>query len=228
MGQEKNSPWLAVDLENFTVQFPEHKRKGIADRLAAAAFTGSITRNNLEKLMGSLRHAVFGTLGLDGLFSCLQCLLYKNKRVLRLRPECLHQLRLKQRRFSQAKHIPTHLFELVRQEAAHVSSVDAAKNGAGVVWIPLEGDALVWRWRFPDAVQAEMVSFSNPKGTVTNSDLELVSTVAHDQILGQCRNIARDTTLTFLDNTPAISWREKGSTSCTAAKAKIQEIASDV
>ena len=69
----------------------------------------------------------------------------------------------------------THLAEIVRQEPTHLGFCDAPELGAGGVWLNLArtGHNLVWRHPWPSDIIADLVSSTNPQGTITNSDLEL-------------------------------------------------------
>jgi len=51
-------------------------------------------------------------------------------------------------------------------------------------------------------VQRQPVSFSNPTGTITNSDLELAGSVAQQDTLAQAADIREKTTHHLCDNTP--------------------------
>eukprot|EP00978_Attheya_sp_CCMP212_P041850 scaffold245372_cov41-Attheya_sp.AAC.1 len=44
---------------------------------------------------------------------------------------------------------------------------------------------ILWRAQFPKHIQHGLVSFTNPKGRVTNSDLELAGSIAHNDVLAQ-------------------------------------------
>jgi hypothetical protein len=82
----------------------------------------------------------------------------------------------------------------------------------GGVWFTHEGKALLWRQPFDDDIQNRLVSYKNPRGDITNSDLELAGTVIHQHILGQHASVTGETAHTLCDNTPAVSWQDKGST----------------
>jgi len=69
---------------------------------------------------------------------------------------------------------------------------------------------IVWREPFPPHLQAALVSFDNPKGTVTNSDLELAATIAHQDVLVHTFDLHERTIHTGSDNTPAVYWQRKG------------------
>ena len=96
---------------------------------------------------------------------------------------------------------PTHLAEVVPTPPTYFGTMDAAKEGMGGVWLPPPNQApplaiqqpkasrlqhpILWRARFPQKIQSQLVSLANPTGSITNSDLELSGAIAHDDILPQ-------------------------------------------
>merc|ERR1712155_370829 len=71
---------------------------------------------------------------------------------------------------------------------------------------------ILWRHSFPSWVQDRLVSFDNPLGDITNSDLELAGSIAHNNILAQAADVRECTTHNCYDNTAAVFWQRKGST----------------
>jgi hypothetical protein len=78
---------------------------------------------------------------------------------------------------------------------------------------------ILWRARFePDIIQ-NLVSFNNPSGTVTNSDLELAATIVQHDIAATNFDVRERTIATGCDNTPAVAWQRKGATSTSSPPA---------
>ena len=69
----------------------------------------------------------------------------------------------------------------------------------------------IWQTPFPPQVQQELVTTTNPSGTITNSDLKLVGAIAHVGALAHHQDIRECTVATFSDNTPAVVWGTKAS-----------------
>ena len=89
---------------------------------------------------------------------------------------------------------------------------DAAAEGAGGVWFSLahEMQPLVWRLPFPRDVSNKVVSFDNPGGQLTNSDLELAAEVMGiGVILTEAPVVRQEPLGTLCDNTPTVSWIKK-------------------
>ena len=83
----------------------------------------------------------------------------------------------------------------------------------------------VWRDPFPPHVQALLVSWSNPTGTISNSDLECAASLAQQDTLAQAENVAEAQMDVGSDNTPTVAWRTKGSTSTTGPAAYLLRLA---
>ena len=69
---------------------------------------------------------------------------------------------------------------------------------------------LLWRQHFPHWIQRQLVFFSNPDGTINNSDLELAGLVAHNDILAIAAKVEVRTIHNVYNNTAAVFWQRKG------------------
>ena len=75
----------------------------------------------------------------------------------------------------------------------------------------------VWRDPIPSSVQQALVSTDNPSGSITNSDIELMGTIAHEATLAAVHDLRHCTIATLSDNTPAVAWGNKASTTTTGS-----------
>jgi hypothetical protein len=110
---------------------------------------------------------------------------------------------------------PTHLSELVPTAFDYVGFCDATAFGAGGVWfsgnLPLQ--PTLWRVEFLADITHQVVSDSNPSGTLTSSDLELAGVVLHYLALEQIAESLLDCQMAIgCDNTPAVSWTTRMAT----------------
>ena len=97
-----------------------------------------------------------------------------------------------------------------------MGTADASGEGMGggaFVNTQLGVDSILWRSRFPAHIQRSFVTFKNPNGTVTNSDLELAATIAHHNIVAHHHDVRKQTIHLAHDNTTAMFWQGKGSAS---------------
>ena len=78
---------------------------------------------------------------------------------------------------------------------------------------------LVWRQPWPHDIRQAIVSVDNKTSTISNSDLELAAIVCQFAVVAQCSDVRERTLATPSDNTPAISWFSKGSTTTTGPAA---------
>ena len=68
-------------------------------------------------------------------------------------------------------------------------------------------------------IQRQLVSFSNPNGTINNSDLELTGSVARNDILTMAAEVEEQTIHNVYDNTAAVFWQRKGAATTTSPPA---------
>ena len=66
---------------------------------------------------------------------------------------------------------------------------------------------------------AALVLFSNPRGSINNSELELAGHIAHNDILARERDLTERTTATGTDNTASHGWSTKGAASSAGPSA---------
>ena len=73
-------------------------------------------------------------------------------------------------------------------------------------------DPIVWKFRFPTSISSQVVSDDNPKGRLTNSDLELAGVLLHycvlESVVGS-ENMKHTRAGIFCDNTPAVYWTKR-------------------
>jgi len=71
---------------------------------------------------------------------------------------------------------------------------------------------LLWREQFPSWLRDRLVSFNNPTDGITNSDLELAGSVAHNDVLAQAADVREKATHNSYDNDATVYWQRKGFT----------------
>jgi hypothetical protein len=82
----------------------------------------------------------------------------------------------------------------------------------------------VWRYRLPDDIRSKLISDTNPKGSINNSDLELAAAVIHPDVIATQFNIAETNVATLHDNTPTVFWQKRGSTTTTGPAAYLLRV----
>jgi len=75
---------------------------------------------------------------------------------------------------------------------------------------------IVWCTAFPQHSQDEVVSFENPKGSITNSDLEMLGLLLQWMVLKHFADLAHTHVACWCDNTPMVALASK----LLASKAK--------
>jgi hypothetical protein len=119
---------------------------------------------------------------------------------------------------------PTRLREIIDTPVAAIGATDATAPGMGGVIFVQDQTAgklnpLLWRAPFPQDTQHDVVSSKNPTGSITNSDLELAGTVAQHDVLVHHVDCRERAVHTLTDNTPALAWQSKGSTTAAGVPA---------
>eukprot|EP00804_Cyclotella_cryptica_P015210 CCRYP_000735-RC/>CCRYP_000735-RC protein AED:0.15 eAED:0.31 QI:0/-1/0/1/-1/0/1/0/313 len=124
---------------------------------------------------------------------------------------------------------PTRISELVPLLPGAEGQHDASGAGTGGVWFPGDsiptrgtlkpGTPIVWRLEWPQFVRDNLVSSSNPHGTISNSDLELAGGLIHLDCVAQTLDTRERTLLSKGDNLNTTFWERKGSTTTDSAPA---------
>ena len=86
-----------------------------------------------------------------------------------------------------------------------------------VFFIKVHGVEKLYLWQKPflPKVQTLLISFANPTGTITNSDLELYGNVAHHNVITSQADVRIHTIWTGSDNIANVYWHRKGLTMTT-------------
>jgi hypothetical protein len=121
---------------------------------------------------------------------------------------------------------PTRLGEIVPDALSAIGACDASGHGMGGVAFAPNHPPLVWRAMFPSGIQHQLISGSNPTGDLTNSDFELVSVLAQQDVMAQHFDLREKTASILNDNTPAVSRAMRGSVTSTSAVAYLLRLGS--
>jgi len=150
--------------------------------------------------------------GSSGLFSALQVgLKHSDKGRIKLTPHIHVYLQDFERIALSLATRPTRLAELIPELPSVLGACDAAKAGMGGVLFCPGFAPLLWRAPFPTSVQNRLVSFANPHGDLTNSDLEQAGILAQANVATEQYDLRELTLATLCDNTAAVSRNRKGS-----------------
>jgi hypothetical protein len=104
-----------------------------------------------------------------------------------------------------------------------IGVVDASSHGVGGVIIGELSECLptVFRLQWPPDITANVKSEANPKGTITNSDLELLGLVLLWLMMEHvCELLTEKRIALFSDNSPTVSWVEQ--MACRSSRSTVQ------
>ena len=211
--------WL-IDTVRQTIQLPQHRYERLCQIFSELRGTSRVSLKNWCKVLGELRSMVLAIPGGRGLFSTLQTgLRHSDGHRVRINRHIRRQLDDFEALAKDLHLRPTRLGEIVRDTLSGIGACDAAGPGMGGVWFIPNENPILWRSSFPVSIQKRLVTWSNPRGDLTNSDLELAAIVAQQDVLCQRIDTRERTFCTLTDNTPALSWARKGSVTSEAAAA---------
>ena len=206
--------WI-IDTYHETIELPSHR----ADRLQTI-ITELLAKRRLafktwQKLLGELRSMILALPGGRGLFSTLYTCYadgIQTKRIRINRPmrDALLDLRdLADDLLAR----PTRIGELADTLPVAYGTADASGTGIGGVWLSADHNFQPFFWRsvFPPHVQSALVSSSNPNGTISISDLELLAQIALQDLLLNRYDCRERTISVFTDNIATRAWHRKGS-----------------
>ena len=197
------------------IELAESKQEKImAELKAIVRINDGVPLKRFQKLVGKLRHAAIGVPAGKALFGPLNRLVAEEpKQIFWARPpEAKAALKDWRRLLQQVIAEPTHVKELVAGEADYVGTLDASgTDGCGGVWLPGKRQLapIVWRFPWPQEVKDRLVTFANPNGDITNSDLELVAELMGLLILEACVPLRWAHIGVCSDNTPTVAWQRR-------------------
>lgn len=224
--------WI-MDTVQRTIELPPHRLERITELLdSIPTHQRRTSRKKWQQLLGEFRSMILAIPGGRGMLSQLQATLTYSPTAsptdrLTLSKAVHDQLADLRRLAEDLGSRPTRWGEVVDSDPAFVGSIDASADGMGGVWIDAlqKLPPLLWREKFPGEVTKAVVSWTNPTGALTNSDLEQAGLVCHPDILAQQHDLRERTICVLSDNTAAISRDNRGSTSTDAASAYLCRLA---
>ena len=234
--------WI-IDTMRLTLELPSHRKERLLAILDGIPPTQRrVSMKKWQQVLGEIRSMAIALPGSMGLFSLLQeALRHHSDGRIRLSQgvhDTLKDLRWLAQDLASR---PTRLYEIVPQpEPELLGAQDASGGGMGGVWFPTTTmlperpiasrsaaesstaeslGPLLWRATFSPAIVQDLVSSNNPKGSVTNSDLELAAAFVQHDIAAQAYDIQERTIASGANNTPTVAWQTKKSTTTTSAPA---------
>ena len=164
-------------------------------------------------MAGNLQHASFGIPGGKGLFSPIYKAMQGDPNEIIITPALKQALLDWKVMIQRIAARPTSVLELVPDLPEYVGYVDASGFGAGGTWLSGSKhiDPIVWRLLWPADIEARLVSDANPKGDITNSDLEMAAHLLQWLVLEQVapEPLKHAHIGISSDNTPTVAWANR-------------------
>ena len=208
--------WL-IDSIRGTIELPVHRQERLQELLTTFRGRKRSSLRDWQKLLGELRSMTVALPGAEGLFSMMQAALVKaGRNRVRLNRHVHAELDDWAYVSASLAQRPTSIAEVVMKPPSYGGDCDAAKAGMGGVAFNLRrphSRPVLWRSPFPAHIQARVVSYDNPTGDITNSDLELAGAIGQHDIVAQQWDVRHTTIATRNDNSPTVGWTLRGSVS---------------
>jgi hypothetical protein len=172
--------WL-IDSAAGTLQLLPHKAQRLCELLSEFQAKQRASKRQWQSLLGELRYMATSLQGTTYLFSVLQHVLcdHPDSSRLRLSPLVKQTLADWSTIASTLATNPMPITSVVPQAPVYVGAVDASGIGCGGFWVETKFGQLpqpiAFRQQFPQELQNQLVSSSNPGGTISNSDFELAA-----------------------------------------------------
>jgi len=169
----------------------------------------------LEKLNGKLIHASIGIPNGRGLLSPIIATLtqhrHRQRHPIRLSAATKGALNDWRSLIQTAQVHPTYCPNLVAAPPSFGGYCDTSKHGAGGVWFGYHRTLppIAWRVQFPDNISNNVVSAANPKGTISNSDLEMTGMLLAWLVLETIVDLKHAHVWLGCDNTPSVAWASR-------------------
>ena len=205
--------WV-MDGATRCIELAEKKQKAIlAELKTVLRIKNGVPFKRVEKLVGKLRHAAIGIPAGKALFGPINQLMGKKPRTLIWDrcPAVCEALRDWKDLIREAAREPTHVNELVPGPADYKGTLDASGEGAGGIWVTgaKEMAPIVWRVPWPPEIRARLVTFNNPTGDITNSDLEMAAEVLGWLVLEAVVETRHTHVGVCSDNSATVAWQSR-------------------
>ena len=205
--------WL-INGQTFTITLPSKKPSKIVDQIHNMITTKAVKLKDLQKFQGKLIHASLGVPGGKGLMSPIYEATKQEREHVKLNynlKQCISDWAIL---IQQVASRPTSVKELVPQLPNFVGYVDASKQGVGGVWVNGSEQLQhqwVWRLEWSDTIKNNLVSASNPKGTISINDLEMAGILLAWLVLEQVaeNQLTYKHVGIFCDNMSTVMWSSK-------------------
>ena len=202
--------WI-FDGINRCIQLPDKKIQQLIDLLDDTNKHNKMKTKDLDSTRGKLIHAASGMPFAKPLTGPFNKAVRRTNRWTKITPELKNASKDFQYLLRRATKKPLKASNIVPNIPDYCGTHDASGLGVGGVWYGgnLHLPPTVWRYEWPDCIREKLVSTKNPKGTITNSDLELAGGVMHIIALEAMVPIEGVNTMLSCDNTPAVYWIKK-------------------
>ena len=108
----------------------------------------------------------------------------------------------------ESSNIPASVLQLVPATPSFVGFCDASATGCGGCWLSFQKPfhPIIWQIKWPADIEKAWITAANKQGTLCINAMETAGILAHVLILEQVTNLQGDHIATWCDNSSAVSW----------------------
>ena len=220
--------WV-MDGATRCIELAQKKREAIlSDLKMILRKKNGVPFKKLQQIVGKLRHASIGVPAGRYLFGPVNQLMSLEPKMVywNRAPAARQALKDWGQLIRESTKEPTHVNELVTGEAAYKGTLDASGEGAGGVWLPGTKAIAptVWRVEWPAEVKERLVTGANPKGDITNSDLEMAAEVLGWLVLEAIVPTRHEHVGVCSDNSATVAWQMRGASKRSAVANRLLRV----
>ena len=220
--------WV-MDGSTMCIELSDKKQETILQDLKQALRKKRGLRfKSFEKLVGKLRHASIGIPAGKYLFGPINRLIAMQPKIIywERAPGAWQAMKDWGQLIKEASKEPTHVKELVAGDAAYKGTLDASGEGAGGVWLPGTKALapVVWRVKWPQDVRDALITWDNPNGKITNSDLEMAAELLGWLVLESLVPLRHEHVGLCSDNSATVAWQMRGASRRSVAANRLLRV----
>ena len=205
---ENKTLWLQDEKRNMLLLILKKWLRGSKQARRGIAFT------EFESVVAKLRHAFTAIPAGVGLLSPCNRVLAARPQTVYLHTNAVLTTAIEDLRtiLRESTVSPTKCRELISGWPDYIGYTDASGHGFGGIIVG-ENDSLpptVFRGQWPLDIKHTLLTYDNPQGTITNSDLEMAGLLILWLVIEAiCPNLRGKNVALFSDNTPTVSWVQR-------------------
>ena len=202
--------------ETYTIQLPTDKHTKLQLLINNTYRKKAVPLKTFQKLQGKLIHASIGMPNGRGLLAPIYNAAKHEPPMITITQDIKLCLKDWKQMAKQLTTTSTSILRLVPDNPHYIGYVDASGTAVGGVWthgLKQLPKKFVWRMKWPQNIQNNLISKKNPHGTLSINDLEMVGVLLAWLILERIQPYLKHSHVgIFCDNQATVTWTNKHTT----------------